>query len=350
MDAPLRAATNSSKMTYKTIISGHLEFGSNRSYEKVMSMLDHRIENYYKNDVLIDIDEVFQEDTSTMDIPRLIGQASDKCFRNTVSMVEMIMQYAVAGTVHIWKLEGGKCLEHHKLEPSSDKAAIKSFLKGRELIKAGKKKEARTSFSKAIEKFERHALAYERRGHINFLLNNIDDALYDFNKSLQINPNSPVAYFGRGTIHMHRGHFAEAEADFGAAAKGSIPHQPIYWKARREKGACHLELSQYKEAAFEFKLLSNRKFDKSDINSAFKQKDLFNYGRALLGLKEFDAAIEAFDKALNLKEEQEAIPKADRLLYRGIALQKAGKDGYRNDWQLAADSGSEKAAQLLQEG
>ena len=50
---------NSSKMTFKTIVSGHLEFGSNRSYEKVMSMLDHRIENYYKNDVLIKIDEVF---------------------------------------------------------------------------------------------------------------------------------------------------------------------------------------------------------------------------------------------------------------------------------------------------
>lgn len=332
-------------MTFKTIISGHLEFGSNRSYEKVMSMLDHRIENYYKNDVLIKVDEVFHPDTAAMDIPRLIGQASDKCFRNTLSMLEMVMQYAVAGSVSIWKLENGKCLAFHKLEPKSDKAAVQSFLKGRELIREGKQTEARQTLSNAIDKFERHALAYERRGYVNFMLNNIEDALYDFNKSLKINSNSADAYFGRGTIHQKRENFIEAIADFGAAAKSSIPHQSIYWKARREKGICHLEQNEYSKAEFEFKLLVNRSFSESDTNFKYRQKDLFNYGRSLLGLKKYDDAIEAFDRAL----EQGKAPEADQLLYQGIAMQKAGKEGYRNVWQQAAESGSERAARLLQE-
>lgn len=336
--------------TFKTIISGHLEFGSPRSYEKVMTMLDHRVENYYKNDVLIKIEEVFQPDSASMDIPRLIGQASDKCFRNTLSMLAMIMQYAVAGSVSVWKLEDGRCLEHHKLEPSSDKAAVQSFLHGRELIRKGKDDEARKALSKAIEKFERHALAYERRGHVNMQLGNFDDALYDFNKSIKINPNSADAHFGQGTVHQKQGKLEEAIESFGEAAKTSIPHQPIYWKARRMKGDCHLELNQHAKAEFEFKLLTRRAFTESNPNYAFRQKDLFNYGRALLGLKKYDEAIAAFDRALAIGNEKENISEADQFLYRGIALQKAGKEGYRNDWERAAQSGSQKAARLLQEG
>jgi len=336
--------------TFKTIISGHLEFGSPRSYEKVMMMLDHRIENYYKNDVLIKIDEVFQPDSASMDIPRLIGQASDKCFRNTLSMLEMIMQYAVAGSVSIWKLEDGTCLEYKKLEPSSDKAAVQSFLHGRELISEGKESEARKVLSKAIEKFERHALAYERRGHVNMHLGNLDDALYDFSKSIKINPHSADAFYGQGTVYLKQDKLDKAIEAFGQSAKASIPHQPVYWKARRKKGNCHLELDQYAKAEFEFKLLTRRTFAESNPNYAFRQKDLFNYGRALLGLKKYDEAIEAFDRALAIGNEKETISEADQFLYRGIALQKAGKEGYRTDWERAAKSGSQKAARLLQEG
>jgi len=43
------------------------------------------------------------------------------------------------------------------------------------------------------------------------------------------------------------------------------------------------------------------------------------------------------------------VPEADQLLYRGIAMQKAGVEGYRNIWQKAADNGSVQAARLLQE-
>lgn len=336
--------------TFKTIISGHLEFGSPRSYEKVMTMLDHRVENYYKNDVLISIDEVFQPDSASMDIPRLIGQASDKCFRNTLSMLEMIMQYAVAGNISIWKLEDGRCLEHKKLEPNSDKVAVQSFLHGRELIRKGKDDEARKALSKAIEKFERHALAYERRGHVNMQLGNLEDALYDFNKSIKINPNSADVYYGQGKVYVKQGKIDEAIEAFGQAAKTSIPHQSIYWKARRMKGDCHLELDQHAKAEFEFKLLTKRAFAESNPNYAFRQKDLFNYGRALLGLKRFDDAIEAFDRALAIGNEKEKISQADQFLYRGIALQKAGKEGYRTDWERAAQNGSQKAARLLQEG
>lgn len=336
-------------MTFKTIISGHLEFGSPRSYEKVMTILEHRIENYYKNDVLIKPEEVFFPDSATMDIPRLIGQASDKCFRNTLSMLDMIMQYAVAGSISIWKLDNGVCLDHHQLEPRSDKVAVQSFLRGRELIRQGKQSEARKALSKAIDKFERHALAYERRGHVNFLLGNLEDALYDFNKSIHINPHSAEAHMGRAAIYLQLENVEQSIQDFEQAAKSSIPHQPIYWKARRGKGESHLELKDYAKAEFEFKLLTKRTFTENDPNFAFRKKDWINYGRALLGLKKYDEAIQAFDKALTIGTEIEMVSEADSLLYRGIAMQKAGKEGYRHDWERAAKKGSQKAVRLLQE-
>jgi hypothetical protein len=39
---------------------------------------------------------------------------------------------------------------------------------------------------------------------------------------------------------------------------------------------------------------------------------------------------------------------ADQLYFRGIALQKAGQDGYSKDWYAAAEQGSERAARLLE--
>jgi len=38
-------------MNYKVIVSGHLEFGNSRSYEKMFQSYKQRLETYYKQDV-----------------------------------------------------------------------------------------------------------------------------------------------------------------------------------------------------------------------------------------------------------------------------------------------------------
>jgi Tfp pilus assembly protein PilF len=62
--------------------------------------------------------------------------------------------------------------------------------------------EASIALSNAIEKYERHAAAFERRGYVNYKLKNFNDAHYDFSKSIAINPIAPEPFYGRGKIHM----------------------------------------------------------------------------------------------------------------------------------------------------
>ena len=67
-------------MQRKSIIQGRLEFGNPKSFAQMLKMYDYRIENYYKNDVLIQ-EEVFDEDNYLINIPRLISIQEEKSFR-----------------------------------------------------------------------------------------------------------------------------------------------------------------------------------------------------------------------------------------------------------------------------
>lgn len=336
-------------MTYKTIFSGRLEFGSPRSYEKVTKMYEHRVENFYRSDILLNAEEVFDEESHSLNVPRFIAQSSDKTWRNTINLLEYVAQFAVAGDLSAWMTDSGKVLQYKVVEPQSDKAAVQAYLTGRKLVKeAGRESEAKKALSRAIEKFERHAKAYERRGFVNFQLGNYTDALYDYNKSIDINPGAPDAYVGRAFVYLHQDDIDKAIESLSMAIKYSIPLQPIYWKARRLKGELHLNQEDFEAAIFEFRLFTKRKFLATDSNFKWRRRTFFNYGKALLGADEHQPAVEAFDNAAKLETGAGDLTDAEVLLYRGIALQKAGKNGYRKDWKAAADQGSKRAAELLE--
>lgn len=74
------------------------------------------------------------------------------------------------------------------------------------------------------------------------------------------------------------------------------------------------------------------------------------YGQSLLELGNYQEAVSAFNEALKLEQETaEKVKESEPLLYRGIALQKAGKKGFVKDWKQAAKLGSEKALELMEE-
>lgn len=336
-------------MTYKTIFSGRLEFGSPRSYEKVTKMYEHRVENFYRSEILLKGEEIFDEESQSLNVPRFITQASDKTWRNTINLLEYVAQFAVAGDLSAWMTDEGKVIKHKVVEPKSDKAAVQAFLTGRKLVKeAGRETEAKKALSQAIEKFERHAKAYERRGFVNFQLENYSDALYDYNKSIDINPGNPDAYLGRAFIYIHHNDLHKAIDDLNLAIKRSIPLQPVYWKARRLKGELHLKLEDYKAAILEFKLFTARKFLSTDSNFKWRKHTFFNYGKALLANGAYKEAVAAFNEASKLESADDDFTNAELLLHRGMALQKAGQKGYLKDWKAAADQGSKRAAELLE--
>ena len=131
--------------------------------------------------------------------------------------MEELSQFAVAGYVGSWCLDSGNLLFSASIEPVSEKAAVTEFRKGRDLAgKKGHESEATEALGRAIKKYERHALAYERRGYVNYKLKNFNDAMHDFAKSIDINPENPEPYYSRGKVKMIKNDWEGAVADFEA--------------------------------------------------------------------------------------------------------------------------------------
>lgn len=335
-------------MTYKTIFKGRLEFGSTKSYETVLKMYQHRVENYYKSDILLDEEEIFNEETFSLTVPRLVIQGSEKSWKNTISMLEYCAQFAVAGNMTAWMTENGKILKHGIVEPKSDRTGVQAFLKGRILCEEkGKEDEAIKSLNKAIEKYDRHAQAYERRGNINFQLKNYEDAIYDFSKSIDFSPSNAEPYYGRANVKLAQKNIEGAIEDFGMTIKTSIPLQPIYWKARRAKANCHMLLDDLEGATQDLKFFSKRNFPNDHPCKPYKREMTFHYGKALLKAGQAEEALDVFNTVFEIKEGKDKISDADKYLYRGIARKSAGKNGFLKDWKEAQKLGSKKATELL---
>ncbi len=336
-------------MIYKTIASGELEFGSSKSYEKVVKMYQHRIENYYKTDLFLNFEELFNEENYTLHIPRTITESSNKNWKNTISLLEYLAQFSLAGQVTLFMVENGTIINEKIIEPVCDKVAVQAFLKGRNLGKEkGKEKEALTAFDKAIAKYERHAYAYEKRGYIKLKLKDYEGAMTDFSKSININPNIPEPFVGKGKLQMVLKDYKMATFDFASASRNSIPLQPIYWQAKRMKAECHLKLKEHGEAIKELKAFCHRQFKQDNPNYKHIEWAWFNYGKALLEIGESESALEIFNKSMERNSNKEKEIKPDFFLYRGIARQKVGKTGFVKDWTEAAEKGSKRASKLLE--
>ncbi len=335
-------------MFFKTIIQGRLEFGTQKSYDKVLRMFHYRAENYHKSEMIFEAEDIFFEDGFCLNIPRYVAQSSDKHFRNTARLLEYCGQFAITGVVKAWLIDNGKVLHYTKVEPSSDKIAVQSYLKGKSLVKIeGKEDEAIEALNRAIEKYDRHGQAYERRGKVNFIMKKYHDAIRDYTKSIGIDAANPHAWFGRAKVHLVEERFEEAIVDFDQALKTSFALQGLYWKARRLKAKAHIRLGQWEKAAFDLKLFTNKVFKKGDSNIQWKRSAWFDYGIVLLEQEVYDEALKAFEKALEIEEGFDNISEGIRLRYRGIAKQKLGKSGYIKDIKDAAELGDKEAKTLL---
>lgn len=334
---------------FKIIFSGRLEFGSSRSYNMAQRSFEQRLENFYRSDIILKMEEVFDEAQNALNVPRhIVNEASEKSLRNTIQLLEYISQFAVAGDVSIWKIDQGKVVDHRVVEPRSDKAAVQAYLLGRQLItETGREEEAVSALSRAIEKFERHAKAYERRGFVNYQLRNFQEARYDYDKSIAINPKAAEPYLGRALVKLAVSDRAGAIADLDKAIKNSIPLQPIYWQSRRIKADCHLKEEEIQKAIFELKLFTKRKFPPTDPNFKWRRRALYYYGKALMENNDLPESVKAFNEAMQIEAGENDPSQAELLVCRGLALQRTGEHGYLQDWKEAANRGSKQAEELL---
>lgn len=334
-------------MFYKSIIQGRLDFGTAKSFEKVLKMYEYRVENYHKNEILFKAEDIFFEETTSMDIPRFVGNIMEKSYKGTVDLLEYCVQFAVNGSVRAWLIDNGEVMHYHLMEPKSDKAAVQSYLKGKQYVKvAGKQEKAIEELSKAIEKYDKHAQAYERRGKTCFMMKKYTDAMRDYNKCISIDPTIPHAYYGRARVHLLNEAWNEAIEDLDHTIKKSVALEAIHWKARRLKGHAHFMIGEFDKAIFELKLYTSRKFKPDDSNNDWKRWGFYYYGLSLMEKENYIEAIAAFDEAEKFSERNDGIKKIDIIRNKGISKIKGGKNGGIKDLKEAIALG-DKAAEIF---
>lgn len=338
-------------MFYKSIIQGRLYFGNEKSYSKVVKMFEYRTETYYKGDVMVKLEDVFNPEELSLNIPRYVGNASEKSFKNTVDLLSYSAQFAVAGSLQAWMIESGKILNHANIEPDSDRSVVIQFKKGEKFFREGSKNtEALEAFSKTIESYEKHAQAYERRGWVNLRLRHFSDALYDFNKAIKLDDSIAFAYYGRGIIASNEGNIEEAIADFDQTIKKSVALESVHWRARLRKAECLIEIEGWEKAAFELKFFTKRAFDPSDSNYKRKPKAHALYGKVLAESGDYEGALEQLELAMEkYSEEMKEIDRAEILYYMGFVKHKLGKKDYLTDLKSSSEGGFTKAKSLLEE-
>lgn len=334
----------------KTIIQGKLLFSNEKSFAKALKMYEHRIEAYYKNDIIFLPEDIFKDDSLTIEIPRLVRQLYEKTFKNTTALLEYCSQFAVSGFIDGWLVRDGNILMYKHLEPISEKVAVKEFIKGREFSnQVGKEEEAINALNKAIEKYDNHALAYERRAKVNFMLGKNHDAKRDYNKSIGIDGSNPYPFAGLADVLIAEENWNEATENLESALKLSVALQPVYWRSRRIKAYCHLKNKQYEKAEFDLKLFTNRKFKEGDPNIPHLPWAHYHYGLVLNEQEKYDEALVSLQVALENEDQLSKIDPA--VLYRNIAIAKknAGKNGYITDLKAAIKLGDKVSKQLLEE-
>ena len=270
--------------SFKVIIKGRLAFGTQKSYDMMIEQYRRRLEQYYKNDIILKTDDHLIDEERAIDLPRTtLLIMSEKSWKNTINLFNELRTYAVAGIMYIWVLDGeGKQLLHEAIiMPQGDKYATSEYNRGVSFLsKPGKELQAIECFNKAIDKYEGYEQAYERRGVAYHRLGNLDEAIMDFTKSLSLNIN-PDAYLGLAIVKRSLGDLVGALEYLELTIKNSVPYQPVFWAARRIKGECHLELSQLEEAIFELKLVTKRPFKSTDPNYAHRRKAWETYAITL---------------------------------------------------------------------
>ena len=332
----------------RIIIAGQLEFGSDRVYEQVVKQYIHRMENYYKNDILLNAEDIFREEDRTMDVPRKVVESSDRQWLNTLNLLQRVATFSIAGDLNLWRLQGGNLIEHHTLEPRGDRTTTQLYIEGRKLLDQKENVEAaKEALTKAIENFDRHAIAYERRGFTNYLLANYKDALYDYSKSIDISPSRPDPYYGRGVVYLTKENKPEAAADdFEQVTKFAIPHQEVYWLARAQRGDALIQLGRNEEAQREYGFFLRRKQDIGKL-SQLNRRVAFEMAKSLIFSGKRKEANDYFDKAL-LAQEDEKAPNSEEIKYHyAVNLREMSNKKWEAMAKESAKAGYKPAEQLL---
>src|SRR5262245_17394121 len=143
-----------------------------------------------------------------------------------------------------------------------------------------------SEWTDVLQKNPDYAGGYAERGAILYKEGRLDNALYDFNKALKLDPNNVKALYWRGWLQLSRRKFREAAADFQRAASVESRNPETCYGAAL---AFH-RLADYESAA--------KALDQALARNPDHAKSINLRGRVRVARGEYEAALGDLDRAL----------------------------------------------------
>jgi tetratricopeptide (TPR) repeat protein len=164
-------------------------------------------------------------------------------------------------------------LFNHALRVTKNNDKIHNVL-GSFLDKKGRNNEAVYHYNKAIQIAPYHYGYYNNRGKAYAIMGEHKKSIEDYNKSISLKPDYADAYYNRGTLYGKTGQYQFALEDFNKA----ISLAPEHIKAFNNRGIVHTKLGLFQEALNDLNKAISLKHDYADAwnNRAFvylKQDD-----------------------------------------------------------------------------
>ena len=151
---------------------------------------------------------------------------------------------------------------------------------------------------------------YISRGKSYLQKGQIDDAVHDFNKEIELNPENAMAYFARGNAYYMKGQVDQAVSDYGKA----IELNPRYTNAYFSRGYYYQVTGEYSKAISDYS---------SAISIYPKNALAYNYrGVAYFAQEQHQKAFDDYNRAIELDHKY-----VDAYINRGNYFQRIGKYG-----------------------
>lgn len=96
-------------------------------------------------------------------------------------------------------------------------AHVDYFNRGNAYVMKGQIDQAIADYGKAIELNPWYDSAYSNRGNAYFAKGEFDNAMADYTKAIELNPRNEQAHNNLGTLHLEKGQYAEAEKEIRKA-------------------------------------------------------------------------------------------------------------------------------------
>jgi len=202
-----------------------------------------------------------------------------------------------------------------------------------------------SDLTKLIEIDPNYHSGYSRRGYAKMILLQYEDAINDFSKAIEVKPDDILAYMNRGISKQRSGDFVNAILDFNKV----VELDPLKFDTYTYRADARAELKDYKNALIDYEksielnpkygvAYFNRGFTKSTQMGLLKESigdftkaielglgnvAYVNRGIAKLKLKDNNDAINDFNQALKIN-------KKDSFAYYNRGKAYSGKGKFKN--------------------